>query len=86
MAEEDAALEQQLSAAFVAPTLGKYEAMLDSSQVVVSDLVSSFLLPEVERSRVREQYEMESKKFRVAAEQEVKEAIAALNSARTKEA
>lgn len=83
-AEEEAARERNLNAAFVGPAMDKLETEFSSSKGIVKDLVASFLLPEVERMRVREQVTSEGQKYRLAAEEEVRSAIASARDAHKK--
>jgi hypothetical protein len=47
------------------------EEELNSQEVVVRDLVASFLMPQVERTRVQDQISQEQAKFEHAARKEL---------------
>ena len=62
-----AAQEVYLKKSGIMPGIDEAEAAINPAGVVVRDLVSSFLFPEVEREQVQEQVGIESKRHVVAA-------------------
>lgn len=68
---EDAAMELNIKRDLLAPSIAALEGSSNTDQAVVKDLVASFLVPEVQRERVRDQINQKQQKYKTAAAEAV---------------
>lgn len=78
-AANKAAMEVYLKKAAIIPGINQAEAEINSAETVVRDLVSSFLLPQVEREAVQQQVQLESRRHVEAAKSVIDEVVGNVN-------
>ena len=80
MAEDTAAQESLLKAEKINEVVDRLEERYNQPEVVVQDLVASFLLPEVDRQLVREEVAVDQAKISLAVRDSLAEATEAVES------
>lgn len=68
--------EAKLKAQTLNKFIDKVEAKKNKPEVLIKDLVSSFLIPDVQRKQVQKQLQFEEKKFLEAAKKTIEKAVA----------
>ena len=67
--------EAKLKAQTLNKFIDKVEAKKNKPEVLIKDLVSSFLIPDVQRKQVQKQVQFEEKKFLEAAKKTIEKAV-----------
>ena len=67
--------EAKLKAQTLNKFIDKVEAKKNKPEVIIKDLVSSFLIPDVQRRHVQKQLQFEEKKFLEAARKTIQSAV-----------
>lgn len=80
-AAHKAATEVYLKKAAILPGIDEAEAAANPPAAIVRDLVSSFLLPEVERQKVQQQVQLESRRHVEAARSAIEQVAKAVDAA-----
>ena len=80
VAEDTAAQESLLKAEKINEVVDRLEERYNQPEVVVQDLVASFLLPEVDRQLVREEVAVDQAKISLAVRDSLAEATEAVES------
>lgn len=75
VAAVQASAESSLKATVLEDIIGSVEERLNAPDFIVNDLVSSFLLPEVDRQNTKRRENMEKRRFMRAASSALKEAV-----------
>lgn len=73
--KKQAVVEVKVQRGALAPIVDKLEAARNDPDVVVRDLVASFLLPEVERHRVQHRIQLEERRFVDAAHKSIYQVV-----------
>ena len=68
--------EAKLKAQTLNKFIDKVESKKNKPEVLIKDLVSSFLIPDVQRKQVQKQVQFEEKKFLEAARKTIQSAVA----------